>query len=116
MSAAKTSLLIVSRSPRLKHSYIFSTACIAVVSVAANWAPFWIDALGVGATAPGRVYDAGAGAVQGLVGSKLERDPVLVAPVPALARLDRAHDRVPRRVVVRGRVLVRRVVAAADLA
>src|SRR5215831_6510571 len=49
-------------------------------------------------------------------GFELERELVLVAPEPVLARLERADDRVPGRVVVRSRVLVGRVVAAADLA
>src|SRR4051812_36112007 len=43
-----------------------------------------------------------------------ERDLVLVAPEPLLARLERAHDRVAGRVVVRGHVLVGRGVAAPD--
>src|SRR5262245_61049249 len=48
-------------------------------------------------------------------GRRLEADPIDVAPVPALAGLERADDRVLRRAVVPRRVLVLRVVAAADV-
>src|SRR5215218_9125178 len=44
------------------------------------------------------------------------RDLVDVAPRPVLARLDGAHDRVALPLRVRGRVPVRRAVAAADVA
>jgi hypothetical protein len=45
-----------------------------------------------------------------------EHQLVRVAPAPVLARLDRADDRVPRRLVVRRRVFPLRVVAATDVA
>src|SRR5262249_53140961 len=46
----------------------------------------------------------------------LEHEVVDVAPEPRLARFERAHDRVGRRVEVLGGVAVRRAVAAADVA
>ena len=48
--------------------------------------------------------------------SRTKRDLVDVAPAPVLAGLERADDRVRRGVVVRSRVAVGRVVAAADVA
>src|SRR5919112_6488093 len=44
-----------------------------------------------------------------------EGDLVLEAPVPVLAGLERAHDRVPGVAIVRAGVLVRAGVAASDL-
>ena len=49
------------------------------------------------------------------LGGDLERDLVHVAPVPVLARLERADDRVAALGRVGARVAVRRAVAAADL-
>src|SRR4051794_10484959 len=64
-----------------------------------------------GSAAQGRGRDA-----RGAVDVRdAHRQLVVEAPGPVLARLDRAHDRVPRGVVVRGRVAIGRGVAAADV-
>src|SRR5947209_2994827 len=50
-----------------------------------------------------------------LLVTQRERDLVVVAPQPTLARLERADNRMARSEMMRGRVAVRAVVAAADV-